>query len=1013
MRQIIIMSILSMIGIPLPIIAQTSIRELRIQRTTHGTYFHVVLEAPPDLRTVHLDRKDFWSKENARLVAKLPQFASQSDNAEAVYPQLKFFPDPEDKRKPHKQREEHVDGLEVVGRLVDVEAAKFVFVYPYWKGEPPPEEKRDKEPWLWKQVNIVIDFNKATKIYPPERPGPRTAEQPLHRDDLQALWAFGQGVRFSYLEFTSHEHSFFGFGRAATSKKYGVPTDHFGVPRIPQGQINRKLYHLATGSAAIAEALQLRRMLGQQGSLQERTIAIAEVSGIEIPEYPWEKMLKGKKSDIEPLARMVPHDHYYAHFQDFGKLVEMLDLVEKWGAPVLWAFEPHHREYQLRRKYESQLCLPSKQVAEILDPALIHGVSVSGSDLYLRDGSDVTVIFHVNDQKQFLKSVAPFLEQARQAHGKHIQESRHKHQGFVIQSMVTPHREVSLYRAEAGDYIIYSNSLIAVKHVLDTRQGWRKSLAQSPDYQYLRTVLPKGNQQDGFAFLSDAFLRQMAGPANRIKHKRRLEAMASLTILTNAALFSAWETNAIPQSREGLLSVAALSANDIHIPGSSSAQWDGNRNLAFDSAYNTLQFATPLIELPIDKITRDELQDYRDFRSEYMSNWRGYFDPIAMSFEIDGSKLRMHTHIVPLIQNNVYRQLRQLTGNGVTKLDPTSFSSKTLVQLKTHISPSADERKQLNAGLKLLGVLDKGSLGRWLGEWSLIRFDDSPVYTELIDYVNRSGGLSRLNDTKRMRHATRLVFQMPITVGIEIRNPLVFTGFLAGLKRTLNSFLPGSISWETIEPKYKGVNLVRVQAIPDGTLYSWFNKGYEEEKHFAPTLYYTLLGDAWYISTSKSSLHDVIDHWRGAKADNKKPTLLPVNGSLYLAPGAAVQAKGFLHKYLEIDVHRRALGNIPLWAVLYRTGLVTNKMSRSERERVAHHYFGFIPESPDASAYAFSSKLGEVTNRRHGSLRDPQQHAVIADESPLAKMVNEIRNLRAEFLFQEDGLETRLVLKRQ
>jgi len=43
------------------------------------------------------------------------------------------------------------------------------------------------------------------------------------------------------------------------------------------------------------------------------------------------------------------------------------------------------------------------------------GVAVSGSDLYLREGSDVSLVFHLGKRGRFVTAVAPFIERARTA----------------------------------------------------------------------------------------------------------------------------------------------------------------------------------------------------------------------------------------------------------------------------------------------------------------------------------------------------------------------------------------------------------------------------------------------------------------------------------------------------------------------------------------------------------------------------------------------------------------------
>ncbi|MGF1581217.1 MAG: hypothetical protein ACFCD0_17770 [Gemmataceae bacterium] len=1001
-----------------PSLAQPTVklREVRVQRTMRGMYFHVRFSPPENLYRGDLSQNSFTSPETAHDIPKLPRLVSHDANTKQVYQQLRYFEDPEELKKPRDERDQRVDGLEFVGKLIKPGRGKFLLVCPIGKvvNKGKKDEKQDLEGW--KQIPVEVDFSKAKKVFPPERPGPRVADGSLNRNDLEALWAYGQANYFAYLNYHSYGHGFFGFARAATGRKYGVTTSSFGSRTVPDYALDRRMYDLASGSAAITESLQLRRLLRPTDSREERSIPIGNVGTITSPDLDWDEILKDKTPKLEAMAQVIPENFYYVRFRDFDKLAGFLDVAEKWGAPLLWAFEPHHREYRLRERYETQLCLPTKLLAKELGDGAMESLAVAGSDPYLRDGSDVTIIVRTKNPRGFLNVVDGMIERNRKRFDNQIQRSEAEYQKVEITSFTTPFREISLHRAVVDDFVFCSNSRKALELVLDTHQGWRKPLAKAKDFQYMRTVFPLGQaseQEDGFVFLSDAFFRSLAGGAIRIKAKRRTEALTSLAMVTHGAMFTAWETGKFPRDTRELLLTVKLGRDELRIEGNESVRWDRKRRLAMSRKYNTRLFATPLLELPIDKITPSEQNAYNTFRRSYRQLWSGYVDPIGIKIVLQGSSVKIKTHQLPMIQDPNYAQLRRLTGNGVAKLDPTKISKKTLVQFLVHVSPTASERDQLSQGLRFLGVLGQRSVNSWLGESVVIRFDDSKTYEKLFDLWQETGNpINPSGDWDGPREAARLAFQTPITVGIDIRNPLAFSGFLAGVKKTVFDILPGAISWESLGEKYKGKTIVRIQTVPDGALHRWLNKD-KKDKQITPALYYTLLGDAWLVSTSKTSLEDVIDQWvTRKKSGPRKVELIPVNASVYVSPGAAVKAKKFLETYLEWDVHRRAMGNVPLWTVLYRTNLVNDKMSLGQRRDVAFGFYGFVPSSPDEVPYQFNAETREVLNRRHGSIREPQRYAVIAADSPLAQFIEEVQNVRADLLFTDNGLETTLLMQR-
>src|SRR5262249_17267910 len=150
--------------------------------------------------------------------------------------------------------------------------------------------------------------------------------------------------------------------------------------------------------------------------------------------------------------------------------------------------------YGCRARYEQQLCLPAAELARAVPAGLVRAAALTGSDLYWQEGSDVTVLFDVSDRASFLKAQEPFLGRARKAFSKGPKEGTDPYRGIAIESYVPPRREVSLYRATrlyrggAGDVVVCSNSLAALRRVLDVLAGERPALARSLDFQYMRTV---------------------------------------------------------------------------------------------------------------------------------------------------------------------------------------------------------------------------------------------------------------------------------------------------------------------------------------------------------------------------------------------------------------------------------------------------------------------------------------------------------------------------------------------
>jgi hypothetical protein len=1023
------------------------VRELRTQRVGNTIYFQVRFDIPKDM-----DREDqptagpaAFDQLDQQDTTRQPHLVPQDDNAHAVYrrftPTIPFRLDPERRPQegprpvdgrnvspaPPRQVPVPVEGLQFIGKAKQEGPAKFLLLYPARRRterlrtllpsrrprpQRPLEEARKAERLRWAEVPVTLDLAGAQKIAVPASAAQRKPNQFPASDDLEGLWAVAQAGQFALLESEVSDFGFYGFAREATGRKYGVPAPAVGhrggQPHRPD-VVDRELFEMTTGAAAITESLQRRRMLATNPRSEgERKVEIAKVPGIDIAEHPWQQMIGDQKPSIEPLARFVPQDNYYLHFKNVRALLELGDLLDQWGTSLVHAYEVNSRDLDLRHRYEKQLCLKSTPLGRLLGPTVIQSLAVTGNDLYLREGSDVTILFQARNRELLLNALEPFLNEARQESGNQLHEGKETYQGVPVESFVTPLREVSLYRASVDDVVIYANSKAALQRVLDARQGRSKALADALDFQYMRTVFRLDDpQESGFLFLSDAFIRQLVGPASKIKEKRRLEALTSLAMVTNGVLFTAWETAKLPADQKGLLHASGLKTEELYAPGGKDVAWDAGQRVAVSDVYNTQRFATPLIELPIDRVTQAEAQGYERFRAEYLGLWRQYFDPIGMRLSLTDARVRVETYILPLIQSSAYNRLRQEVGGGTTTLDPASISPKTLVSLKTHINPQGTRRELL----RLASILNGRVSLDFLGDWFLVQLDDSPIYAKLAELYLRDEDL--LDDP---RQAFDLLAQLPLTVGVEVRQPLPLALFLGVVRSSVLAALPQGITWEPMDPAYKGVAIVRIQADPEAVGLPVGNGQAKNKKPATLALYYAVIDGAFYLSLSEDSIKRRIDR-SVARREGKEPAqpekTVPINSSLYVAPGAAMQAGGALRMLLEYQVHQQALANNPILYALYRTGLVGEKASAEEVRAVALKYLGFAPLSPDGAAYEYNPRTDEVVNRRHGSLRQPRQHRGLRENSPLNQLLEQMQSLRADLRFREDGIHTVLTLERK
>jgi len=383
----------------------------------------------------------------------------------------------------------------------------------------------------------------------------------------------------------------------------------------------------------------------------------------------------------------------------------------------------------------------------------------------------------------------------------------------------------------------------------------------------------------------------------------------------------------------------------------------------------------------------------------------------------DGT-VKLDTYILPLIDNTAYNTLRSVTGKGTMRFDPASLSPKTLVQYMMHLSTDAAERGSWFGD----GPRDRGpfqELGlipilAWavdpIGEWVLLRVDDSPNYARLVKLAEQMDN----DESIDIEEVARLVWTLPLAVGFDVKNPLTLTAGLTTLRTGAMMSLPGALTWAPLEKEYKGVAIVRVQATPRGMkMIGPLGPGEERrgKDPFLPAIYYAMIDSAFFLTLNEEMMRELIDS-AVAKREGKVQTV-EVNTSLYLAPGAAEHTKPLLKRLLELATNHQARTSLPIWYALYRGGIVAQDATPEQAAAASYRYLGFVPVSPDGTAYRYDRRYDEVVNERHGSFRKPVLANTTVDTSLLNQLLETLRSVRADLRFREDGIHTVLTLERR
>jgi len=211
-------------------------------------------------------------------------------------------------------------------------------------------------------------------------------------------------------------------------------------------------------------------------------------------------------------------------------------------------------------------------------------------------------------------------------------------------------RRASGYVAAFPQAVVLTNSVGQIARLAAVQRDPQKSLARLDEFRYFRHRYRLGEPGEAaFVFMSDATIRRWCGPRWRIGAMRRARALAELADL---------QAGFVPELLKGEIQSREIAAPAASIPlGTVSVARRGVRS----SIYNTIDFATPIAELPLDLVTTFEAEAYERWRVNYERGWRWAFDPIGLRLVMKDGQLAADLTILPLIAGTEYRDLIDLT----------------------------------------------------------------------------------------------------------------------------------------------------------------------------------------------------------------------------------------------------------------------------------------------------------------------------------------------------------------
>lgn len=758
------------------------------------------------------------------------------------------------------------------------------------------------------------------------------------------------------------------------------------------------LMDTTTGVMSMQEALQHDRGLRLDRGDEQRTIAVSELVLPALDAHPFAamqaKLPEPGAGAPEPLAAAVPAEFWYARVDDIRLLLRLLDEADTWITPIVQVLQQNPEDRHLADRYQAQLGLRRTELAKLFGHTVVGQVAIVGSDPYLREGSDITILFSVKQQAIFDQEMAGHLA----AYGRDLPgltTTTRDYQGVQIQESRDPSGKVRQQRAQVRELAIVSNSPRATERVLDALAGRTPRLADEADLRYMLARDPGAHE--AFAFLSDKFIAAVIGPQQKVQAARRQQALAELLTPGYAALLHGWLFGQAPASTEALVTSGLLASEELkHADGAAIEFTPGG---PARSSWGQVSALTPLIDLPVvTQVSEAEKLAYENFVRGYQQYWKQFIDPVAIRLDVKdeagGSSAEVDVRILPLISATDYSDIEAIVGGTRVQVGP---HDRGLLAVWA-VGKDARLRGDLDGLMR--SATGKSDIGiGWLGDWVLVGLEDRAALVEMLAKFDDKVQLApekfaggEFNDVDLWRK----VGKFPIYAAAEVKNPAMLVATLTAIRAMLGEVAPGMIEWGEVS-KHRDLSIVRVGMSKTAPLLP------NREIADAVALHYVQTGTAVVLALDVATLQSAVDRL----LDGKLPTSGPEGSSQFVLQGSS-QPGAPLWTALLWTIQGQAngaqAGARRSAEVLLRGDPALVVAGQADAQQLAARgldYFGFAPVTTQGGS-GFTLDASGAGDPVLGTTIAPVFVPLPIADSPVERLMLRLTGLRGEVAFDKE-----------
>ncbi len=837
-----------------------------------------------------------------------------------------------------------------------------------------------------------------------EIPEPVGDEQkPIGSVQIFKDWANQQNLHFARMLRYYPDESFFQYCLLQSNARYGVKPPPIPHQMRSEAETETDLYEVFTGSLAIQQSLQ-RETLSTRKSVGDYNVPINSLRPPRLRSLDFEQLLNEKlEENVEPqvheIAKLVPHDQYMLHFNSLKALDQAIDLATQWGDSLLRLFTVRAQDNRVKEKFEQQLVIDHQSLNQLFDDGIATEIALTGADPCILEGTDLSVVIRVTSAETFLKESLNWIENARTKYPD-IVARQFNYRGHQVRAHYTNDRNVSSFLVQHGDYMVYSNSHRAIRRIIDSATEQEPNLNEALDYRYVTTILPPlDNDQAGYFYASEAFIKRMVGPEAKVSQKRRLQCFNNLVMQNNASLFYRLENGRSPQSLSELSEGRYVDTKKIVCPHGGAYAFDAASDTCTCSLHNRLKYLTPNAELVVQNVSEQESEEYGRYKDRYEQFWRKVFDPIAVRINVN-STVKLESCILPMANSGIYDDLREQVDKNpqpivTSRIAPSAIASYVMVPGRENTAkflrtipgvPEVVDEDPTLTDLSWIG--DRVSVHLCDGD-SILEIDPTRLKPLDLPLVGKAS-----TEMQAWVAAVFMMANLPVYATVDVENQEKADRMLEQFAERIflqeGEFVGFDTKLDAYQlPKYKDHKIYVLNV----GLYA-----------LSLRIHVSLVGNQLVFATKPELLREVIDASTVEPDDNATEAHMLIRLNHRALNRMSDDVQLYWAEKSRVSCHRNVI-SIYNFHKLY--DLPIEKIPEISEAKYGVRYF-----CPDQGEYSFDKELNQIVCSVHGNREHSHQHSRLDENSSFAKFIDSLDTITASIVFQDDALLATVEIQR-